>query len=186
MPIAPPPQLKAGLFARNVGAGKKDDKKKDAPKAAGPKGFPIEHRIGVQAPAEVIWNIVSDLERWSEWNPLYPKAAGAIRIGSQLTLTLALPGQAQRQIQPVVLEWVPNEQLHWRLTMLGGLVNNVRYIEIEQLAEESCIVSNGEIFGGLMGPTVAKSLGRAVHRGFREMNEALKARAEAHWSAAKG
>lgn len=186
MPMAPPPQLKAGLFARNLGAGKKDDKKKDAPKAAGPKGFPIEHRIGVQAPAEVIWDIIYDLERWSEWNPLYPKAAGTIRIGSPLTLTLAVPGQAQRQIQPVVLEWVPNEQLHWRLSLMGGLVKTVRYIEIEQLAEESCIVSNGEIFGGLLGPSLAQRMGRAVHRGFREMNEALKARAEAQWSAAKG
>lgn len=185
MPIAPAPQLKAGLFARNVGGAKKDAGKKEAPKAAGPKGVPIEHRIGVQAPAETIWNIVYDLDRWNEWNPLYPQAAGVVRIGSQLTLTLALPGQAPRQIQPVVLEWVPNEQLHWRLTALGGLVKTVRYIEIEQLAEEGCIVSNGEIFGGLLGPLVAKRMGRAVFRGFREMNEALKDRAEAQWQARK-
>jgi len=96
-----------------------------------------------------------------------------------LSLTLALPGQAPRQIQPVVLEWVPNEQLHWKLSMMGGLVKTVRYIEIEQLAEASCIVSNGEIFGGLMGPSAAKQMGRAIHRGFKEMNEALKKAAEA-------
>lgn len=178
MPMAPAPQLKAGLFARNPNA-KPKGAAPDAPKAAGPKGFAIEHRIGVQAPAETIWNIVRDLDRWADWNPTYPKAAGEIRIGATLAMTLALPGQQPRQIAPVVLEWVPNEQLHWKLSLMGGLVKTVRYIEIEQLAEASCIVSNGEIFGGWMGPSVAKSMGRAVHRGFREMNEALKARAEA-------
>jgi hypothetical protein len=186
MPIPPPPPLKAGLFARTAGAGKPKDGGAAAPKASGPRGFRIEHRIGIQAPAEAIWEALYDLERWSEWNPLYPKASGTIRIGQQLNLTLALPGQPQREIQPTVLEWVPNEQLHWRLSMAGGLVKTVRYIEIEQLAEESCIVSSGEIFGGWMGPSLARRMGRAVHRGFVQMNEALKARAEAAWRAAKG
>lgn len=177
MPISPQPQLKAGLFARTPGAPKKDAQA--APKPSGPKGFAIEQRVGVQAPAEVIWDVIYDLARWSEWNPTYPAAAGDIRIGSTLSVTLALPGQAPRQLAPVVLEWVPNEQLHWRLSMMGGLVKTIRYIEIEQLAEASCIVANGEIFSGMMGPSVGKQLGRAINRGFREMNEALKARAEA-------
>jgi hypothetical protein len=179
MPMAPAPQLKAGLFARNPTPAKPADGQPAAPKAAGPKGLAIEHRIGVQAPAQVIWDVIYDLDRWSEWNPLYPKAEGVIRIGQALSMTLAIPGQAPRAIQPVVLDWVPGEQLHWKLTLMGGLVKTVRYIEIEQLAEASCIASNGEIFGGLMGPALGKQMGRAIHRGFREMNEALKARAEA-------
>jgi hypothetical protein len=184
MPMAPPPQLKAGLFARTVGAPKNKDAK-EAPKAAGPRGFPIEHRIGVQAPPDVIWDLIYDLAGWSEWNPLYPKATGDIHIGSTLDVTLALPGQQPREIHPIVREWVPNEQLHWNLSLMRGLLKSVRYLEIEQLAEASCIVSNGEIFGGMMGPSAAKRMGRTIHRGFREMNEALKARAEARWQARK-
>jgi hypothetical protein len=184
MPMAPPPPLKAGLFARTVGAPKNKDAK-EAPKAAGPRGIPIEHRIGVQAPAEVIWDVIYDLAGWSEWNPLYPKATGDIHIGSTLNVTLALPGQQPREIHPVIREWVPNEQLHWNLSLMRGLLKSVRYLEIEQLAEASCIVSNGEIFGGMMGPSAAKRMGRTIHRGFREMNEALKARAESRWQARK-
>jgi len=180
MPFDPGPQLKASLFARNPTAPpSKDGAAPATPRAKGPKGFPIEHRIGVQASAETIWGVIADLSRWHEWNPLYPEAAGTIRIGGALDLTLALDGQAPRQIQPVVLDWVPNEQLHWKLSMMGGLVKTVRYIEIEPLAEQSCILANGEIFGGLMGPSVGKQMGRSIHRGFVAFNEALKARAEA-------
>ena len=61
---------------------------------------------------------------------------------------------------------------------MGGLVKTTRYIEIEPLAEASCIVSNGEIFGGLLGPSAGRPVARSVYRGFQAMNEALKDRAE--------
>lgn len=177
MPIAPPPQLKAGLFGRTIGP-QKPPGAKPPPAAAGPKGVRVEHRIGVAAPPEAIWQVVADLPRWSAWNPTYSQAAGEIRIGGTLDLTLTLPGAAPREIHPVVLDWVPNEQLHWKLVMMGGLVKTIRYIEIEQLAETSCIVSNGEIFAGLMGATAVRQMGGTIRRGFLAMNEALKEQAE--------
>ena len=62
---------------------------------------------------------------------------------------------------------------------MNGLVKTIRYIEIEQLAEASCIVSNGEIIGGLLGRTLVRQAGANIRRGFMAMNEALKAEAEA-------
>ncbi|RAK67913.1 SRPBCC domain-containing protein [Phenylobacterium kunshanense] len=142
----------------------------------------MEDRIGVQAPAELIWEIVHDLHLWEEWNPTYTRAAGVIRIGEPLSLDLALPGQPVQEIRPRVLEWVPNEQLHWQLKLMGGMIRTVRYIEITPLSDAGCIVDNGEIFGGLMGPSLGKRMGRSVRQGFQAMNEALKARAEAFWA----
>lgn len=156
------------------------------PPPKGPTGFRVEHRIGIQAPAEVIWEVVHDIGRWEEWNPTYPKAAGVIRIGETLDLTLALPGEPPQQITPKVLDWVPNEQLHWRLTLMGGLIKTLRYIEISPVSETGCIVDNGELFGGLMGRSLGRRVGRTVRRGFEAMNEALKARAEAAWADRQG
>ena len=155
---------------------------KPAP-SAGPSGVRVEHRIGIHAPVETIWEILYDVERWHEWNPLYPTAQGAVRTGGQLTLTLALEDEAPRVIRPVVYEWVPHDQIHWRLKMMGGLVSNVRFLELEKLDTASTIFSNGELIGGLLGPTVARRMGRKIYRGFQAMSEALKERAEAQWRA---
>lgn len=171
---------KNGMFTANKGF------VFNAPAPSGPSGFRIEHRIGIHAPAEFIWEVLYDLERWPEWNPLYTTAKGQIRIGSEVELTLNLEGEAPRVIKPRILEWVPNDQIHWRMAMLGGLVSNTRFLEIEILEEASCIFSNGELFGGLLGPRVAKRVGRKVYRGFQAMSEALKARAEAAWQAQGG
>lgn len=189
MPFKPGPDLKAGPFGRKAQMGPQlmslqTEGKPPPPKPPG--GVRVEDRVGIQAPAEVIWEIVHDLPAWAEWNPTYTAAAGNIRIGEILTLTLALPGEPAQEIRPKVLEWVPNEQLHWQLTMMGGLIKTLRYIEIEPLGPENAIVDNGELFSGLMGPSLGKRVGRTVRRGFQAMNEALKARAEARWAARKG
>src|SRR5579863_2980506 len=108
----------------------------------------IEHRIGVRTTPEAIWGILADVRGWGAWNPLYPKAEGAVEFGAQLTLELALPGEAARIIRPTVVDWTPNEQILWRLSLFGGLIRTTRYLEIEKLGDASCIFSNGEIFEG--------------------------------------
>jgi len=143
----------------------------------------LEHRLGIQAPAEAV---IADVERWAEWNPLYTRASGVIRMGSTLDLELALPGRQSRAIRPVILDWVPNEQILWRLSALGGLVKSTRYIEIEQLSPTGCIFSNGEMFEGLMGPSVVQRLRGPIRAGFAAMGEALKTRVESTWRAGGG
>ena len=140
--------------------------------------YRIEHRIGIAAPADVIWDILADVPGWQAWNPLYPSASGVIRIGETLKLTLALRDQKPEVITPRVLDWVPYEQLHWYSSAGNGMLKALRYLEIEKLDEASCIFSNGELYSGLLGPFVAKRMKGAIRAGFASMGEALKAQAE--------
>lgn len=146
----------------------------------------VEHRVGVQTPPHVIWEIISDLDRWKDWNPLYTSAEGKLGFGAPLTLTLALPGRKPQVIHPIVESWTPDELIHWRLKMLNGLVTSVRYIEIEKLTETGCIFSNGEIFDGFLGRRLPKGMRRNIRAGFEAMGEAVKTRAEAAWQGQSG
>jgi hypothetical protein len=188
-PLTSPPNLKAGPFGTRGSLGPRTmnlqtEGKPPPPKA--PSGFRVEDRIGIAAPADVVWEIVYDIARWSEWNPTYPQVEGEIRIGKTLSATLVLPGQKPQTIRPKIMEWQPPTQLHWQLSMLGGAIRTLRYIEIDPLTEEACVVDNGELFAGLMGPSLGRRMAGPVRRGFKAMNEALKARAEAQWRERKG
>ena len=110
----------------------------------------VEHRIGIQAPAELIWELISDFSTWEQWNPVHPRAEGQLKIGTSWSVHQALPGEPVRVIQPVVQDWVPYEQLHWRSTRLGGFVTAIRYIEIENMGPSSSTFSNGELFMGML------------------------------------
>ncbi len=142
----------------------------------------VEHRIGVQAPAEVVWEVVSAFETWPEWNPLYRKAEGLMKVGSTLVLEQHLPGQAPTVIQPIVQDWVPYEQLHWRSSRLGGFVTAIRYLEIENMGPANATFSNGELFMGMLLRFVSRDERRRLKAAFTQMGEAVRDRAEAVWS----
>jgi hypothetical protein len=135
----------------------------------------IEHRVGVPAPSTVIWDVLSDLDRWGEWNPLYPEISGLLRIALKLRIKETFPGAPPKVITPTVIDWVPNAQIIWGHAEVGGLVKRIRYIEIEQYDETdtACILSNGEIYDGLLGPRVAKPIRKRLKHGFETLNHAI-------------
>lgn len=146
----------------------------------------IEHRIGIRAPADTIWELIYDVASWPQWNPLYSHAEGQVRIGGKLKLVHGLPVPGPTVIEPTVLDWVPLEQLHWRRALASGFIKTIRYVEIEALTETGCIVSNGELFEGSLVPFVLRGKGGTIRRAFAAMNEALKEAAEARWQAQVG
>ena len=141
--------------------------------------FRIEHRIGVAAPADTIWELLADVERWPQWNPLYTQATGKLGIGAALKLRETLPGRPPRQITPVVVDWEPRAQILWREN--GVLARTMRYIEIEALSEAGCIFANGAFFHGVAGELQAKQQRRAIFQGFEAMGEAVKRLSEQVW-----
>ena len=139
----------------------------------------IEHRIGIAAPAEVIWDLVAEVEAWNGWNPLYTEAKGRISIGQTLQLTEAFPGRPAKAIQPMIVDWEPQNQIIWRV---GGMLSKtVRYIEIEALSETGCIFANGAFFHGLLGEQEAKGNRRAIFEGYQSLGEAVKRISEQRW-----
>ena len=150
-----------------------------------PLPIKIEHRVGLQVPADAIWPAIMDLERWPQWNPLYVKAEGKIAFDSRLALEVRLPGDKPRIIRPIVTDWTPNEQIIWQVSMYGGLLRSTRYIEVETLTDEgdSIIFSNGEIFEGPATRLLDRKLQARIKAGFKLFGDAVAAKAEA-WRAA--
>ncbi len=140
--------------------------------------FRVENRVGVKAPSDRIWEIIADLPSWGDWNPTFPQAEGIIAIGGVLTLTETIEGLHERPVRAAINDWVPYAQLIWS-ERRGFQFTSTRYIEIEELAPGSCIVANGEIFGGMFGEGFFNKNKRLLRRACEEMGEALRLRAEA-------
>ena len=136
----------------------------------------IEHRLGIRATSDRIWDLISELERWEHWNPVHPGASGRIGFGETLRIVEAYPGEEKRTIEAKVWEWAPREQLVWQRKSFMN--SSLRYLEIEELAPGSCIFSNGVIYEGYLGKQEARRRGRAMKIGFGILGEAIKERAE--------
>lgn len=142
----------------------------------------IEHRLGVAAPAEVIWEVVSDLERWADWNPSYSKASGRLSIGAAISLDAKWPGMQPHRHEGTIIDWVPDTQLLWR-EKAGFMANSLRYIEIDKLSDHGCVLASGEILDGWGVRYLSGRRKSAAYRAFEAMDEAIKTRAESLWQA---
>ena len=137
----------------------------------------IEKRIGVNAPSDRIWEILSDLENWHAWNPYETSLTGTLAFGSGISLTEALPGMAERQVQARLGDWQPYAQLVWA-EKRGFMFNAIRYYEIEELERGNCIVANGVIFSGLRGELFHDKHRKLIRPAYEDIAEALKRAAE--------
>lgn len=136
----------------------------------------IEKRIGVRAPADRIWEVISDLPGWTRWNP-YEAVEGSLGFGAPLSVREALPDFAPRETVAHVNDWQPLAQLVW-IEKRGLMFRTVRYFEIEELAPGSCIVSNGTLFSGLRGELFHDKHRKRIRAAYEDVAEALRRAAE--------
>jgi hypothetical protein len=136
----------------------------------------IQYRLGVSAVREQIWDVLSDLDHWGDWNPLYPKAEGTIAFGGAMSVWEHQAGHSPQRLDFKVTDWAPGEHLYLRAPA-GFMTTRLQFVEIEGLADQGCIVACGVIFNGWSEVGQGKK-NRALKAGFEAMGEGLKARVE--------
>lgn len=135
--------------------------------------------IEIQAPAERVWRVLTDLARYPDWNPFIRRISGQLKEGKRLKVYIELPGGKGRTFRPKVLKAEPNHELRWlgRL-LLPGLFDGDHIFTIGQIGSEHVRFVQREIFSGLLVSFLLHGLDMKIKLGFEQMNQALKLRAE--------
>lgn len=139
----------------------------------------IETEIEINAPAERVWKVLTDFHAHPVWNPFIKELRGKPFEGEKLRVFIQPLGGKGMVFKPTVLMAEENRELRWlgRL-LIPGLFDGEHYFRIEPIDENRVRFIHGEIFSGLLVRLFAKGLETGTLAGFREMNEALKKRAE--------
>jgi len=129
----------------------------------------------ISAPAEIIWNILTDAPRYTEWDANMIKLEGTIAPGEQLTIYTKL--DPDRAFKPTVVEFDPHRKMVWQSGMPLGLFTGSRTFLLEPKGEQVQFTLT-EQFKGLMLPMIRSSI-PDMNPVFQTFAEALKTRAEA-------
>ena len=73
----------------------------------------ITTHLTVSAPVEDVWETLTDLTGYRDWNPLITTAAGAISVGERLDLTIQPPGGRAMTFKPWVTAVEPHRYIEW-------------------------------------------------------------------------
>ena len=134
----------------------------------------------VDAPAATVWEVLSDIGRYGEWNPSLPALAGDLRPGATVAMTLARPGRPSLKVTATLLEVVPGERLTWHGNAgADWLFAGDRQLLIEPQSATAVDVTHVEHVRGALFPLFRLVMGGAIQRHHDGLNTALKQRAEA-------
>lgn len=133
--------------------------------------------IDIGAPPEQVWAILTDLGRYSEWNPLFVEAAGNVAAGQRITLRSRHPANGRLMtVKPTITVAEPGIELRWA-SSLPGLISGEHRFTLSAIDGGTRLVQ-AESFRGLLARFGGKTFANA-EGSFRALNEALKERAEA-------
>ncbi len=135
--------------------------------------------IAIDAPAERVWQVVSDFARYPEWNPFIVRAAGVPRVGERLDVTIVAPGVKPATFRPRVLDVEPGRLIRWKGEFkLPGLFDGRHALIVDPLDDERSRFTTHEDVSGILLPFLG-SVMAASQQGFELMARAVKERAEA-------
>ena len=135
--------------------------------------------VVIDAPIDTVWNLLVDVDRYHEWNPIARTYARTdVRVGATLDFDVKLGRYDRKQTERFEAIERPN-LLAWSTKIAHkSLLKALREQRLEKRSETSCAYFNTDTLDGPLAPLAVLLFGRAMHRGFADVGRALKRRAE--------
>lgn len=138
----------------------------------------ISHTIDIDASPAEVWATISDTASFPTWNPFMTKLEGELRTGARLAVTIQPPGRRSSTFRPTVLAAEPARELRWiGRVLIPGIFDGEHSLLLEPTATGGTRFTQAERFSGILVRPFRGTLDN-TELGFKQMNEALKARAE--------
>ena len=133
----------------------------------------------IAASAERVWTVLTDLDRYGEWNPQIPLASGTLERDAQIELRLVLPARPAMNLSATIEEAEPNSLLSWRGHLVAPwFFEGYRRFAIRPVAADRVSLTHLEDIHGLVAPAFSLVMGTPVRKSHHALNQALRARAE--------
>jgi hypothetical protein len=138
----------------------------------------LHTEIDIDAAPEVVWQVLTDLDRWADWNPFITSSVGMAEVGETLVNRMEPPGGKAITFKPQVTVVENGKTFEW-LGKLGfsGVFDGRHRFDVETSGTGTKLIQS-ESLDGILVRVMRKSLDTHTKAGFESMNVALKARAE--------
>ncbi len=139
----------------------------------------IKTEITIQANPERIWEVLTNFENYSNWNPFIKSIQGTVQVGEKIVVRLEPPGAKGMTFKPQVLAFEKNKEFKWIGHLLfPGLFDGEHRFELIDNGNGTTTFIHAERFKGILVRMLSKMLDGSTLNGFRAMNERLKIEVE--------
>lgn len=131
----------------------------------------------IDAPAEAVWSVLTDLEQFHAWNPFIRSASGTTELGGTVHVRVRSSLGIPLGFRAKIYDREDNCALRWRGHVVAPwLACGDHAFTIESLGAHRTRLVQRETFSGVLPWLARRLLARETRRGFDAMNRALAAR----------
>src|SRR4030066_10164 len=106
--------------------------------------------IEIQAAPEKVWQVLTSLDQYPEWNPFIHHAIGKAKVGEKVDITFR-SGSKEMTLHCTVSKVEPNKELRWKYHVgLPALFRGEHSFTIEPVENNRVRFIDREIFNGLL------------------------------------
>lgn len=144
--------------------------------------FSIDREVQIAAPAAVVWEVLTDLPRYAEWNPFCLECSSTLKPGDPIRMKVNLTGKPQEVVE-VMAEHQPGARFAYHMKPMPlGALSSLRSHDLQARGPELCAYRSYFELRGWLLPVVRGLLGHKLEAGFAAMTDAVRQRAEQLWA----
>lgn len=122
------------------------------------------------ADPEQVWQVLTDGDSFTDWNPFIVDMQGTIKKGEKLRNVMEPTPGKRAVFKPTILVAKPNQELRWLgRVVMPGIFDGEHYFLLEAY-QGSTLLTHGEKFSGIALLFMDTD---KFHENFEAMNEAL-------------
>lgn len=141
--------------------------------------FVIDHSFKVAASPEVVWEVITDLDRYGEWNPFVHECRSTLKPGDPIHM-LAQIGDGTRRQEETMQEYREGEGFAYCMKPVPlGALSSYRSHRIEPAEGGHSRYHSKFQLHGWLAPVVRALLGSKLEAGFTGMSRGVRDRAQA-------
>ncbi len=139
--------------------------------------YSIVHSREIDAPAELVWEVITDFKAYGEWNEYIVACESTLEVGSPIVLKARLLPFAVSTFREIIYKHLPGKTIHYGLPIPLGAVNGVRSHTVTRLASGKTKYESVYEQTGWLSFFARLIVGKQLERGFATMTEGIERRA---------
>jgi len=138
----------------------------------------IQTEIVLNASATDVWNALTELTSFKNWNPFIIESEGEVTEGNRIRNVMK-NGEKDLTFKPTIQKVEEGKYFSWLGSLFfRGLFDGYHYFELKPQGKNQTLLIHGENFSGILSGFLLKQIGESTRENFVRMNEALKAHVE--------
>jgi hypothetical protein len=141
--------------------------------------FVLDDQVDVDASPDLVWEVLTDLPRYGEWNPFVVECQSTLEPGDPIEMKVQIFKAFAQPQRETIFEHEPGKRICYGLAPqpLGSIASHRCHV-VEALPDGRARYVSQFRLDGWLAPLTQGLLGARLARGFSNMTEAVSQRAE--------